>query len=202
MAGGELVADPAVDTALWRLPAGSAPQRGLAETDGQQAWVDAEHGYAVRAYLFGEGLGQLHQRRLRGCVGRHQRPPVDARVAGDVDDPALGRRDHVRKRQLGQDECTAEVHFDGLPPFGRSGLPGRPGRPADAGVIDENVYGSQPPAQLGDGGGCGPLVGDVRAGGSGDAARPVDLAHRGRQFTGGAGDEPDGRSGIGQPGTQ
>jgi hypothetical protein len=138
-AGRELVAYPAVDTAFRRLLAGPAPQRDLAETDGQQARVHAEHGYAVRACLFGEGLGQLHQRRLRGCVGRHQRPSVDACVAGDVDDPAPARRDHMRQRQLGQDECTAKVHFDRLPPFGRPGLPGRPDRPADAGVVDENV---------------------------------------------------------------
>ena len=42
-AGGELVAYPAVDTAFWRLLTGSAPQRDLAETDGQQAGVHAEH---------------------------------------------------------------------------------------------------------------------------------------------------------------
>jgi alkanesulfonate monooxygenase SsuD/methylene tetrahydromethanopterin reductase-like flavin-dependent oxidoreductase (luciferase family) len=42
-AGGELVAYPAVDTAFWRLLAGSAPQRDLTETDGQQAGVHAEH---------------------------------------------------------------------------------------------------------------------------------------------------------------
>ncbi|HEX3306717.1 MAG TPA: LLM class flavin-dependent oxidoreductase, partial [Streptosporangiaceae bacterium] len=42
-AGGELIAHPAVDTAFWRLLTGSAPQRDLAETDGQQARVHAEH---------------------------------------------------------------------------------------------------------------------------------------------------------------
>jgi hypothetical protein len=91
--------------------------------------------------------------------------------------------DHLCKRQLGQDECTAKVHLDRLPPFGRPGLPGRPDRPADAGVVDENVYRAQPFAQFGDGGGGGPPVGDVSSDGSGDAARPVDLADRGRKFT-------------------
>ena len=42
-AGGELVAYPAVDTAFWRLLTGSAPQRDLGETDGQQAGIHAEH---------------------------------------------------------------------------------------------------------------------------------------------------------------
>ena len=108
----------------------------------------------------------------------------------------------MRKRQLGQDECTAKVHLDRLPPFGRAGLPGRPDRSADAGVVDENVCRSQPLAQFGDGGGGGPLVGDVSGDGSGDTARPVDLADRGREFTRGPRDERDGRSGVGEPGAQ
>jgi len=108
----------------------------------------------------------------------------------------------MRQRQLGQDECTAKVHLDRLPPFGRPGLPGRPDRPADAGVIDENVYRSQPLAQFGDSGGGGPLVGDVSRDGSGDAARPADLADGGREFTRGPCDERDGRSGIGESGAQ
>jgi hypothetical protein len=108
----------------------------------------------------------------------------------------------MRQRQLGQDERTAQVHLDRLPPFGRPGLPGGPGRPADAGVVDQNVYRSQPLAQFGDGGGGGPLVGDVSRDGSGDAARPVDLADRGREFTGGPRDKRDGRACVGEPGAQ
>ena len=49
---------------------------------------------------------------------------------------------------------------------------------------------------------AGPPVGDVSSDGSGDAARPVDLADRGREFTRGPCDERDGRSGIGEPGAQ
>jgi hypothetical protein len=115
----------------------------------------------------------------------------------------------MRKRQLSQDDCTAKVHLDRLPPFGRppalgggAGPAPPPDRSADAGVVDENVYRSQPLAQFGDGGGGGPPVGDVSRDGSGDTARPVDLADRGREFTRGPRDERDGRSGIGEPGAQ
>ena len=59
--------------------------------------------------------------------------------------------------------------LDGLPPFGRPDLGGRPDRPADAGVVDENVDCSQPLAQFGDGGARGPDVGDVSGDGGGDA---------------------------------
>ena len=52
------------------------------------------------------------------------------------------------------------------------------------------------------GGGRGPLVGDIGGDGSGDAARPADLADHGRELPGGPCNEPDGRSGIGEPDAQ
>jgi hypothetical protein len=68
VAGLELAADPAEHAPFRRVWLGGAHQGCVAETDRQQARIDAEHRYAVLDGLRGERLRQLDQRGLRGHV--------------------------------------------------------------------------------------------------------------------------------------
>ena len=116
--------------------------------------MDAEHADAVAPGLEGEVLGELDDRGLGDGVGRHERPAVNAGLAGEVDDPAatalatMSGSTSWAHRTMPRTLTSIVVHHS----IGVD-LPERPDRSDDPGVVHEQVDRSELALEDGDGGG-------------------------------------------------
>ena len=92
-----------------------------------------------RRELLAERLGEADQPGLRGAVVRGVRVAFLAGDRGDVDDPAVAARDHVRDHGAAGEEAAGQVDVDDAPPDVGIELPGQAVAAGDAGVVDQDV---------------------------------------------------------------
>ena len=86
----------------------------------------------------GEGAGEHDEAGLGGRIDTRSRFPVEAGIAGDVDDDAAAAGDHVCEGRLHGEEDALEVRVDAAVPVVFARLEDRPLEP-DAGGVDEDV---------------------------------------------------------------
>ena len=160
--------------------------------------MDAEHTDAVTARLERQVLGQLDDGGLGHRVRRHQRPAVDAGLAGDVDDPTATSGDHVGQDELGGQHEAADVDVHRRPPLVGSISHSGPTGPRIPALLTSRSIGPSWSPEVGDRGGQAGGVGDVGdRGGRGAAARHDELEGA-VELVGGPGDQGDGRAGVGE----
>ena len=146
------------------------------------AGVDAGDGDVVGLPFEGEDAGELVEGGLGGAVGGHAGHRVAGGGAGDVDDAAPATRNHVRQRLPDAEKGAGRIHVEDAAPVGGFRSRDRERDAGRAGVVYQDVYGSEPgPGPL-EGLGDGFLCGDVQGHREGAAAARLDLARHGSHF--------------------
>ena len=120
-------------------------ERFLGQCSPHRAGDNGENRNTMRLEFLRQDFSKPDQTGLADYISGQVRNRQPARIADHVDDTALATRHHARRDGVATEKRPAQIDLDTAPPLERIVLPQRPGRPGDAGVVDQKAYGAECP---------------------------------------------------------